>query len=118
MEYNPIQTNQRPCREKLIQRLWEYVRGVVFGLSPWFARKWRVAWLYVFSSLYRRIGGGGLYLLELFDCPYGTYRLSMEFRHWGTIFRWRTLMGVLSGQDYDWKELLHWRKCSVVDRFA
>lgn len=57
MEYNPVQTNQRPCREKTIQRLWEYVRVAVFGLSPWFARKWRVVWLNVFSSLYRRSEG-------------------------------------------------------------
>ena len=57
MEYNPVQTNQRPCREKTIQRLWEYVRVVVFGLSPWFARKWRIAWLHIFSVLYRRPEG-------------------------------------------------------------
>ena len=53
MEFNPVQTNQRPAREKLAQRLWEFVRPVVFGCSPWFARKWRVAWLRFASTWYR-----------------------------------------------------------------
>lgn len=45
MEFNPVQTNQRPAREKLAQRAWEFVRPIVFGISPWFARKWRLSWL-------------------------------------------------------------------------
>ena len=55
MEFNPVQTNQRPVREKIAQRLWELLRPVVFGCSPWFARKWRVAWLRFASAWY---GGG------------------------------------------------------------
>lgn len=54
MEFNPVQTNQRPAREKLAQRAWEFVRPIVFGCSPWFARKWRVAWLRFASTWYRR----------------------------------------------------------------
>ena len=41
-EFNPVQTNQMPRREKLIQRLWELIRPVLWGLSPWFARQWRL----------------------------------------------------------------------------
>ena len=26
MEFNPVQTNQRPVREKIAQRLWELLR--------------------------------------------------------------------------------------------
>lgn len=58
MRYNPIQTNQRPRREKVAQRIWEMVRLFAWGLSPWFARRWRVAWLR-FSSLWYEYGGGG-----------------------------------------------------------
>ena len=42
MEYNPVQTNQRSWKEALVQRLWEYVRVAAFGLTPWFARRWRI----------------------------------------------------------------------------
>ena len=41
-EFNPVQTNQLPRREKIVQRLWEFVRPVMFGCSPWFARRWRL----------------------------------------------------------------------------
>lgn len=41
-EYNPVQTNQMPRKEKVVQRLWELVRPVLFGLTPWFARRWRL----------------------------------------------------------------------------
>ena len=41
-EFNPVQTSQMPRREKLIQRLWELIRPVFWGLSPWFARRWRL----------------------------------------------------------------------------
>lgn len=52
MVYNPVQTNQRPCLEKLLQRVWELLRPVVFGCSPWYARKWRVTWLRFISRWY------------------------------------------------------------------
>ena len=41
-EFNPVQTTQMPWKEKVIQRLWELARPVLFGLSPWFARRWRL----------------------------------------------------------------------------
>lgn len=56
MEFSPIQTNQRPTREKLAQRTWEFVRPIVFGCSPWFARRWRVAWVRLAAAWYRRCG--------------------------------------------------------------
>ena len=56
LKYCPVQTNQRPRREKTVQRIWEFARVAAFRLSPWFARKWRVACLRAFSSLYQRRG--------------------------------------------------------------
>lgn len=53
MDFNPVQTNQRPVCEKLAQRIWEFVRPVVFGCSPWFARRWRVQWLRFASVWFR-----------------------------------------------------------------
>lgn len=55
MEFNPVQTNQRPAREKLAQRIWEMLRPIIFGCSPWFARKWRVMWV-KFAALWYRGG--------------------------------------------------------------
>lgn len=52
MEFNPVQTNQRPAREKLAQRIWEMLRPIVSGCSPWFARKWRVAWVRFVANWY------------------------------------------------------------------
>ena len=40
LEFNPVQTNQMPRREKLIQRFWELISPVFCGISPWFARRW------------------------------------------------------------------------------
>lgn len=57
MRYCPVQTNQRPTREKLAQRVWQFARPVVFASSPWFARKWRVAWLRLAAAWYK-MGGG------------------------------------------------------------
>ena len=45
MTFNPIQTNQRPKREKIAERIWEWLRPIVFGISPWFARRWRLMWV-------------------------------------------------------------------------
>lgn len=52
MKFNPVQTNQRPAREKLAQRIWELIRPVVFLPTPWFARKWRMSWLKFASRWY------------------------------------------------------------------
>lgn len=60
MKYNPVQTNQRPWREKVAQRIWEMVRLFAWRLSPWFARWWRVAWLRFSSQWYGHGGGGGI----------------------------------------------------------
>lgn len=50
--FNPVQTNQRPVREKIAQRVWEFVRPIVFGCSPWFARGWRVLLVQLASKCY------------------------------------------------------------------
>lgn len=52
MTFNPVQTNQRPVREKIAQRVWEFVRPIVFGCSPWFARGWRVLLVQLASKCY------------------------------------------------------------------
>ena len=54
LEFNPVQTNQMPRREKLIQRLWELIRPVFWGISPWFARRWRLGVLRYIAKM----GGG------------------------------------------------------------
>lgn len=54
MEFRPIQTNTLPFREKLTQRFWEILRNVVYGVSPFFARKWRLRWTVLVACL----GGG------------------------------------------------------------
>lgn len=56
MKFEPVQTNQRSAREKLAQRMWEFVRPIVFDCSPWFARRWRAAWLRFVSTWYRGEG--------------------------------------------------------------
>ena len=50
-EFDPVQTNQMPRKEKVIQRLWELVRPVLFGLSPWFARRWRLGVIRVVAKM-------------------------------------------------------------------
>lgn len=55
VEFRPIQTNQMPRHEKLAQRIWEFVRPIVFGCSPWFARKWRLFWIRCVAQMF---GGG------------------------------------------------------------
>lgn len=52
MEFIPVQTNQRPAREKAAQRLWGFVRPIVFGCSPWFARRWRILCVRFASKCY------------------------------------------------------------------
>ena len=58
MTYKPVQTNQRPAKEKMVQRLWQFVRPIVFGATPWFARRWRAACVRFAASCYG--GGGGI----------------------------------------------------------
>ena len=52
MEYNPVQTNQRPACEKIAQRLWVCIRSVAFGISPWFARRWRAVFARFAACMY------------------------------------------------------------------
>ena len=77
MQYAPVQTNQRPWREKMAQRVWELLRPIVWGLSPWFARTWRVAWLRL--AALRHPGGGG-----------------------GNVLSWRCSIGRTARVDYPW----------------
>lgn len=79
MEFNPVQTNQRPAREKLAQRIWEMLRPIIFGCSPWFARKWRVMWV-KFAALWYR--GGKRNFKKLLNFSQVTCGLSMEFKNW------------------------------------
>ena len=58
MKFEPVQTNQRPKREKIAERFWEFLRPIVFGVSPWFARRWRLLWVRLAARFYR---GGGSY---------------------------------------------------------
>lgn len=75
-EFNPIQTNQMPRREKLIQRLWELIRPVLWGLSPWFARRWRLGVLRYIVKM----GGGGHENIAQYRFAFSemSYRLSVE----------------------------------------
>lgn len=43
--YIPPITSEMPIREKLLERFWELVQCIVFGVSPFFARRWRVFWV-------------------------------------------------------------------------
>lgn len=58
MIFDPVRTNQRPRIEKLAERIWEVVRPLVFGCSPWFAHKWRIAWIRFASHWYGKSFGG------------------------------------------------------------
>ena len=59
LEFNPVQTNQMPRREKLIQRFWELIRPVFWGISPWLARRWRLGVLRYIAKM-----GGGMKILH------------------------------------------------------
>lgn len=48
--FNPVQTSQMCRKDKIRQRLWEFVRPVAFGCSPYFARRWRIFWLKLFGA--------------------------------------------------------------------
>ena len=50
--FRSAQTNPRPGRERLRQRVCRALMSVFFRLSPWFARRWRL-------SIARLMGGGG-----------------------------------------------------------
>jgi hypothetical protein len=54
VEFMPVQTNQMPRREKILQRVWELLRPLVYTSTFWFARKWRLR----ITRYIARIGGG------------------------------------------------------------
>lgn len=56
VRFDPVQTNQRPWREKLAERTWEFVRPIVWGASPWFACAWRMFWCKFAAHWYRGRG--------------------------------------------------------------
>lgn len=55
MQFNPVQTNQRPWKEKLVQRVWEIARVILCYTTPFFMRKWRRG----VTEIFARICGGG-----------------------------------------------------------
>ena len=56
MRFDPIQTNQRPLGEKLIQRFWECARAFLCWPTSFFMRRWRVLVTKMFGSLYKGPG--------------------------------------------------------------
>ena len=54
MTFAPVQTNQRPLTEKLLQRVWEVARLVLCYPTPFFMRKWRRC----VTAIFARVGGG------------------------------------------------------------
>lgn len=40
-KFTPVQTNQMPCKEKLVQRIWEFSRILLCQSTPFFMRRWR-----------------------------------------------------------------------------
>ena len=55
MMFNPVQTNQRPWKEKLVQRAWEVARVILCYTTPFFMRKWRRSVTAIFACI---CGGG------------------------------------------------------------
>ena len=55
MTFTPVQTNQRPWKEKLAQRAWEIARVILCYTTPFFMRKWRR----FVVSIFAHICGGG-----------------------------------------------------------
>lgn len=91
MKFNPIQTNQRPRKEKLVQRLWEVVRVVLCFMTPFFMRKWRRFITLLFARICQ---GGGKYTQFGIACSELPDRLSLECHDWGAIKHWRWSMGL------------------------
>lgn len=54
MTLTPVQTNQRPLIEKLVQRLWEVIRVVLCYPTPFFMRRWRRFVTSIFANIYKR----------------------------------------------------------------
>ena len=52
-QFNPVQTNQMPRKEKLVQRIWEIVWVVLCRPTPFFMRRWRRFVTIIFARLSR-----------------------------------------------------------------
>jgi len=53
MRFDPVQTNQRPLGEKLVQRIWECARAFLCWPTFFFMRRWRVFVTKMFGRLYK-----------------------------------------------------------------
>lgn len=51
MVFDPVCTSVMPVREKIVERLWEILRPLICGCTPWFMRKWRLRWTRLVASL-------------------------------------------------------------------
>lgn len=49
-KFTPVQTNQRPRQEKMLQRSWEAMRVLLCFTTPFFMRKWRRFVVSVFAG--------------------------------------------------------------------
>ena len=58
MTFTPVQTSQRPLKEKLVQRVWEVARVILCYTTPFFLHKWR---RFVVSAFARICGGGNMH---------------------------------------------------------
>ena len=56
MTFTPVQTTQRPWKEKLFQRIWEVARVILCYTTPFFMRKWRQFITSIFSHVCGRGG--------------------------------------------------------------
>ena len=85
MEFNPVQTNQRPWKEKSAQRAWEVTRVILCYTTPFFMRKWRRCVTAIFARI---CGGGAEYMQIRFPCAELPHRLSLECVDWRAIKHW------------------------------
>ena len=53
MTFTPVQTNQRPLIEKLLQHFWEVIRVVLCYSTPFFMRRWRSCVTSIFAHIYK-----------------------------------------------------------------
>ena len=53
-KFTPVLTGQQNRVEKITERAWEFLRPIIFGLTPWFARRWRN----VVVKIVAAVGGG------------------------------------------------------------
>ena len=81
-EFNPVQTNEMPGKEKLCQRIWEIMRPVLCGSTPWFMRKVRLFWTRRFAGMVKG--------------PHAYDRTCSIARNSRIDYPWRVTIGALS----------------------